>query len=60
MDLNFIDTSHNPSDSSEKQLYKISNDQEKAIENGRMEIENGNFHKNEDVISEMRKLFKMK
>lgn len=58
MDLNSINTSQNLSDSSEKELYKISDDQETAIENGRMEIVNGHFHKNEDLISELRQKFK--
>jgi hypothetical protein len=48
MDSNFIDTS-------EKKLFKISNNQKTAILASRIEIENRNFHKNEDVISEMRK-----
>ncbi len=60
MDLNFINTPQNISDSSEKELYKISNDQEIAIEKSRIEIENGCFHKNEDVISEMREWLKKK
>ncbi|BFM42825.1 hypothetical protein CFS9_14660 [Flavobacterium sp. CFS9] len=55
MNSNFIDTSENISDSSEKGLFKISNNQKTAILRSRIEIENGNFHKNEDVISEIRK-----
>lgn len=58
MDLDFINTSQNFSYSSEKELYKISGEQEAVIRRSRTEIENGNFHKNEDVISEMRKWLK--
>lgn len=58
MDFDFINTSQNFSDSSEKEPYKISDEQEAVIRKSWMEIENGNFHKNEDVISEMRKWLK--
>ncbi|MBS7256672.1 hypothetical protein [Flavobacterium branchiicola] len=60
MDSNFINTRKTIFDSSEPELYKLSNDQKVAIENSRMEIKNGNFHKNEEVISEMRKRLKKK
>ncbi|KQO29744.1 hypothetical protein ASF10_04330 [Flavobacterium sp. Leaf82] len=60
MDLNFINASQNLSDSSGKELYEISNNQETAIANSRIEIENGYFHKTEDVISEMREWLKKK
>ncbi|WP_233566042.1 MULTISPECIES: hypothetical protein [unclassified Flavobacterium] len=60
MDLNFINASQNLSDSFENELYEISNNQETAITNSRIEIENGYFHKNEDVISEMREWLKKK
>lgn len=60
MDLNYINTSQNFSDSSDKELYKISDEQERVIRESRMEIENGNFHKSEDVISEMREWLKKK
>ncbi|WP_264531690.1 hypothetical protein [Flavobacterium sp. N502540] len=53
MDSNFINAS-------EKKLFKISNNQKTAILASRIEIENGNFHKNEDVISEMREWLKNK
>ena len=58
MNSNFTNTSQNLSDLSEKEIYRISNDQKTAIENGRMEIQNKYFHKNEDVISEMREWLK--
>jgi hypothetical protein len=46
--------------SSEQQLHELSNDQQKTIESSRIEIENGNFHKNEDVILEMHEWLKKK
>ena len=46
--------------STKKQLHELSNDQKKTIESSRTEIKNGNFHKNEEVISEMRKWLKKK
>ncbi|MFH6956244.1 hypothetical protein ACHRV1_02475 [Flavobacterium aquidurense] len=46
--------------SPEQQLHELSNEQKKTIESSRVEIENGNFHKNEEVISEMREWLKKK
>ncbi|TPG36349.1 hypothetical protein EAH81_19955 [Flavobacterium pectinovorum] len=60
MDLNFLNTLQTIFDSSEQEFYEVSNDQKIAIENSRIEIENGNFHKNEDVILEMRQWLKNK
>lgn len=59
-DLNFLNALQTIFDSSEKELFELSNEQKKAIENSRIEIENGNFHKNEEVISEMREWLKKK
>lgn len=59
-DLNFLNALQTIFDSSEQDLYKLSNDQKTAIESSRMEIENGNFHKNEEVISEMKEWLKKK
>lgn len=59
-DLNFLNALQTIFDSSEKELYELSNDQKMAIEKSRIEIENGNFHKNEEVISEMREWLKKK
>ncbi|SHG58455.1 hypothetical protein [Flavobacterium defluvii] len=59
-DLNFLNALQTIFDSSEQELYALSNDQKKAIENSRMEIKNGDFHKNEEVISEMREWLKKK
>jgi hypothetical protein len=59
-DLNFLNALQTIFDSSEQELYELSNDQKMAIEKSRIEIENGNFHKNEEVISEMREWLKKK
>ncbi|PBI87567.1 hypothetical protein BSF41_30040 [Flavobacterium sp. ACN2] len=59
-DLNFLNALQTIFDSSEQELYELSNDQKMAIEKSRIEIENGNFHKNEEVISEMREWLKRK
>ena len=59
-DLNFLNALQTIFDSSEQELYELSNDQKMAIEKSRIELENGNFHKNEEVISEMREWLKNK
>ncbi|MEP6803114.1 MAG: hypothetical protein ABI892_01220 [Flavobacterium sp.] len=59
-DLNFLNALQTIFDASEQELYELSNDQKKSIESSRVEIENGNFHKNEEVISEMREWLKKK
>lgn len=59
-DLNFLNALQTIFDSSEHELYALSNDQKTAIESSRTEIKNGNFHKNEEVISEMREWLKKK
>lgn len=59
-DLNFLNALQTIFDASEQELYELSNDQKTTIENSRIEIENGNFHKNEEVISEMREWLKKK
>ncbi|MFH6997761.1 hypothetical protein ACHRVZ_07500 [Flavobacterium sp. FlaQc-57] len=59
-DLNFLNALQTIFDSSEQELYELSNDQKMTIESSRMEIKNGNFHKNEEVISEMREWLKKK
>jgi hypothetical protein len=59
-DLNFLNALQTIFDSSEQELYQLSNDQKTSIATSRMEIENGNFHKNEEVISEMREWLKKK
>lgn len=59
-DLNFLNALQTIFDASEQELYELSNNQKRAIESSRMEIQNGNFHKNEEVISEMREWLKKK
>jgi predicted transcriptional regulator len=53
-DLNFLNALQTIFDSSEQSLYQLTTNQQKSIEVGREDIKNGNFHKNDDVISEMR------
>jgi len=59
-DLNFLNALQTIFDASEQELYELSNEQKTTIESSRIEIENGNFHKNEEVISEMREWLKKK
>ena len=59
-DLNFLKALQTIFDSSEQALYQLSSEQQNAIEKGRDEIKEGDFHKNEEVISEMREWLKKK
>ncbi|MBE8727498.1 hypothetical protein [Flavobacterium hungaricum] len=59
-DLDFLKALQTIFDSSEQELYGLSSDQKMAIERSRKEIESGNFHKNDEVISEMREWLKKK
>jgi hypothetical protein len=59
-DVNFLNALQTIFDSSEQALYKISLDQEFSIEKSRVEVENGKYHKNDDVISEMKEWLKKK
>ena len=59
-DLNFLKALQTIFDSSEQALYQLSSEQQTAIEKGRKEIKEGNLHKNEEVISEMREWLKKK
>ena len=59
-DLNFLNALQTIFDSSEQALYKLSSDQESSIKNSRIEIENEKFHKNKNVISEMKEWLKKK
>jgi predicted transcriptional regulator len=52
--LNFLKALQTIFDASEESLYELSADQEKSIQTGRDQIKNGQFHTNENVISEMR------
>ena len=53
-DLNFLNALQTIFDSSEQALYELSSEQNTVIENGRNEIKKGDFHTNDEVISEMR------
>ena len=59
-DLNFLKALQTIFDSSEQALYQLSSEQQNAIDKGRDEIKEGNFYKNEEVISEMREWLKKK
>ena len=53
-DLYFLKALQTIFDSSEQALYQLTSEQQTAIEKGRNDIKEGDFHKNEEVISEMR------
>ena len=59
-DLNFLNALQTIFDSSEQALYQLSTNQQSSIETGRNEINEGKFHSNDEVISEMRKWLKKK
>ena len=59
-DLNFLNALQTIFDSSEQALFQLSQEQENAIEKGRNEIKDGNFFKNDEVISEMKQWLKKK
>ena len=59
-DLNFLNALQTIFDSSEQSLFQLSSEQQSAIEKGRIDITNGQFYKNEEVISEMKQWLKMK
>lgn len=59
-DLNFLNALQTIFDSSEQALFQLSQEQENAIEKGRNEIKDGNFLKNDEVISEMKQWLKKK
>ena len=59
-DLNFLNALQTIFDSSEQALNQLSAEQQSAIEKGRSEIKNGQFIKNEEVISEMKQWLKKK
>lgn len=59
-DLNFLKALQTIFDSSEQALYQLSSEQQNAIDKGRDEIKEGDFYKNEEVISEMREWLKKK
>ena len=59
-DVNFLNALQTIFDSSEQALYKMSSKQESSIEKSRIEIETGKYHKNDEVISEMKEWLKKK
>ena len=59
-DLKFLKALQTIFDSSEQGLYQLSAEQQSSIEIGRNEIKSGQFHKNDDVISEMKEWLKKK
>ena len=59
-DLDFLNALQNIVDSTDQEIYQLSELQESSITRGRSDIINGKFHKNEDVISEMKEWLKNK
>ena len=59
-DMNFLKALQTIFDSSEQALYELNLEQQSSIEKSRNQIKNGKFHKNEDVISEMKEWLKRK
>lgn len=59
-DLNFLNALQTIFDSSEQALFQLSSEQQSAIEIGKSDIKNGQFFKNEEVISEMKQWLKKK
>ncbi|MEZ4891107.1 MAG: hypothetical protein R2779_11350 [Crocinitomicaceae bacterium] len=59
-DLNFLNALQTIFDSTEQELYQLSNKQQTAIDNGRKDIIEGKIVKSEDVISDMRQWLKKK
>jgi len=59
-DMNFLKVSQTICNSSEQALYELNIEQQSFIETSRTQIENGSFHKNEDVMSEMKEWLKEK
>ena len=53
-DVSFLKALQTIFDTSEKALFQLSSDQENSISIGREELKNGDFSKNETVISEMK------
>jgi len=53
-DLNFLKALQTIFDTSEQELYQLSDEQKEAIEIGRSQIKNGQFYSNDQVMSEMK------
>ncbi|HKK38929.1 MAG TPA: hypothetical protein VJ949_05905 [Cryomorphaceae bacterium] len=59
-DLDLLKALQTILDSMEKELFELSPEQEKAIEQSRKQLENGDSHNNKELISEMRKWLEKK
>ena len=59
-DINFLNALQTIFDSSEQALYQLSFEQQSTIEEARSEIKNGQFFKNEEVITEMKQWLEKK
>lgn len=59
-DMNFLKALQTIFDSSEQSLYELNAEQQSSIETSRNQMQKGEFHKNEDVISEMKEWLKKK
>ncbi|VXB22900.1 conserved hypothetical protein [Flavobacterium sp. 9R] len=59
-DVNFLSALQTIFDSSEQELYQLTNEQEASIEISRAELQEGKFRKNDQVISELREWFQKK
>ena len=59
-DMNFLKALQTIFDSSEQALYELNLEQQSSIETSRNQIKSVKFHKNEDVISEMKEWLKKK
>jgi hypothetical protein len=59
-DLNFLSALQTIFDSSEKELFQLSPEQQSSIETSRKEIRKGKFRKNEEVMTTLREWAKKK
>ncbi len=57
-DLNFLRALQTILDSSEKELFQLSESQNESIKEGRIEIESGQYIENSQAISEIKKWLK--
>lgn len=59
-DINFLNAIQTIFDTSEQALYELSENQQHSIDIGSNEIKNGKFHKNQDVLVEMKEWLQKK
>ena len=59
-DLGFLNTLQAIINSSEPSHYKLSSEQELLLEQGRSEVKNGSFIKNEEVLNDLKQWLKKK